>query len=555
MRKIYPILSLILLLICFTQCAEEELLTDSDLISDIQLSSAKTLDDKVPDITKVTASGSKVTIEFTNYAAPSRPEGGFELLVNGKRTYTNITPRLYSTGKNLKMTFSTNSPNSTYQIYARWNSGYVKSNEMKPGGGNDSSPSQPTDDDDDDSGSGSGDVYRPSNAKQAVISKLSFNGSKVTIDFVNFSAPSQPEGGFELMIDGKRTGTSIIPRLRSNQKNLKITFSYANPKEHCYQIYARWNSGYLSSEAVCKEGGQSTGSGAPASDEDDDDSKDDDSSDDEGSYSNVPSMKVLNAWNFNKSQPTSEGGVKFWGKDNCRIENVSSAVDNKAARFFMNTHNSSAYRTELVVTDDIPSAMAQYFSDSRGLAYAKMGNEVIYQFRVKLSDKWEKDSRYHSGDGYTSIFEFKQDYFSSREKPDRIRDATFRVRVSKNKYNFIFRATNEPFSKAPRNSEGSIVQDGRVQMKSVDASQDFGKWVQWTLHIKWSPNNDGFIRVYNNNDLVYRRENTYTAYDDASWLGPYFKFGLHDPWVKYGHDTGSSYKEVFFDHLRIGIPK
>ncbi|MEO0333506.1 MAG: heparin lyase I family protein, partial [Bacteroidota bacterium] len=417
------------------------------------------------------------------------------------------------------MTFSISQPQSTYQVYARWNSGYKRSNEMKPGGSGQSSSPPPGDEGSD----GSGDVSQPSNITEPVISKLSINGSNVTLEFVNFASPKQPEGGFELIVDGKRTGTSIIPRLYSSKKNEKMVFSISNANDRCYRVYARWNSGYKSSKEVCEEGGQSGGGSSSPPDSGNDQPNDNPDDGEEKSYGNVPSLRVLKEWNFNRSRPTSEGGVKFWGQDNARIESIGSANDNKAARFFMNTRDRSEYRTELVVTDDIPSSMARYFSNSRGLAYAKMGDEVIYQFRIMLSNKWDEDKRYHSGDGYTSIFEFKQDYFSSREKPDRIRDATFRVRVSKDKYNFVFRATNEPFSKAPKNKSGSIVQNGKARVKSVDASRDFGKWILWTVHVKWSPKSDGFLRVYKNNDLVYRRDNQFTAYDDQSWLGPYMK--------------------------------
>jgi len=541
-------LLLLLILILHTRCAEEEFLSQNNLTGNFNTEGFEVINPLRPLLTKVETSGSKVTLHFINHAAPDQPEGGFELMMNGKRTKTNIIPRLYSSQKHLKMTLNMDNPQQQrYQIYARWNSGYLSSNELKGGESlegeenrTNSSPSA-----DESAEETSTPISPPEDPKEPVISDVTYKNKEVTLQFVNFAAPDSPEGGFELMIDGERTHTEIVPRLYSSNKYLKMKFTLDKPEEHIYQIYARWNSGYISSEDY------TISSNNNGSVEEEDETISDESQSFSGSV--VP-FSTLRIWNFNQAKPTNEGGLKFWGLNNGVISSESGASDGKAAKFFVK-HGSNSYRMELVMTEDIPRVMSNYFSDSRGIAYAEMGNEVVYQYRIKLSDKWEKDRRYFNGDGYVSLFEFKQDYFSSREPFNRIRDATFRLRISKDTYNFVFRATNEPLSKARRNSAGDVVQNGEAIIETLSASSDFNKWRTWTVHANWSAGNDGFIKIYRDNDLVYRRENTYTCYDDESWLGPYMKFGLHESWFKAGNDVGSDYKEVYFDYVKVGVPK
>jgi hypothetical protein len=51
-----------------------------------------------------------------------------------------------------------------------------------------------------------------------------------------------------------------------------------------------------------------------------------------------------------------------------------------------------------------------------------------------------------------------------------------------------------------------------------------GQWVDWIYQIKWSPGDDGFVRVWMNGELVldHRGPNAHDAV-----AGPYFKFGIY----------------------------
>lgn len=551
MRKLYLVLPIILLSLCFTQCMEEELFTDGGLATDLQLNSARTLNSKIPEITKVSANGSKVTIEFTNYAAPSKPEGGFELIADGKRTYTSLTPRSYSSDRKVKMTFSTSNPNKSYQIYARWNSGYKRSNKMKPGsGGNQNSPSSP-DESNEKKAPSNNEVKRPSNAKRPVISKLSFSGSKVNLEFVNFSSPGQPEGGFELMVDGKRTGTSIIPRIYSSSKTVKATFSISNPDDHCYQIYARWNSGYIGSDAVCKEGSQSVGGSSP-SDDGKDDKKDEDNGGKSGLPSGLPSLKLLRGYEFNsnygKNVSQSRDGLKVHHLGHTNGKVVKE--DGVGAYHFKITPGSyrksdKTYRQELVPRN-LPSP---YFNQG---FRAKWGQEYVFEMRMKISDDYE------IGSDYNSFVSMKNDYKYRRE-------GSFTMHIEGDHFflrHMYSSRTGAGSSDASRKiyyygADGKKLTPGKDFHKTRRTGSGYkdierGKWVTWTFYVKWSYSSNGFFKIYRNGKLFHSYKGP-TGYKDED--APYFKFGLYNSWWKNGQRTGSTHQEMFVDYLRVYVPK
>lgn len=53
---------------------------------------------------------------------------------------------------------------------------------------------------------------------------------------------------------------------------------------------------------------------------------------------------------------------------------------------------------------------------------------------------------------------------------------------------------------------------------------DLGKWTDWVFHVKWSINNDGFLQVWKNGELVVNDTGPIGFNDDK---GPYFKSGIY----------------------------
>ena len=545
MRRLF-IVFLLINVFLVSNCTEDEILSSNSSLSYLSSDGYEIIDLKKPELHTVNADGNSVTLQFTNHAYPDKPRGGYELMLNGNRTRESIIPRLFSDQKNLSLTFSLSNPEEySYQIYARWHSGYLRSNKLNANeslndssDGNETPSSSPVNEEEN--------VTPPTDFKEPVISGISINGNDVKIKFVNFSSPDEPEGGYELMVNGERTRGKYTPRLFSNEKNLSMTFSISNPTDKYYQIYARWNSGYLRSNKLYPESSEDNTEGTTEDNLGSTDSNDD---------PNLPNFKVLKEWNFDGSSPTSEGGLQLRSKssNNTPIVNASGASNGKAIKIAVDNNRRANSRIELVTTSTMPSSMKNYFRSDKGFAYAKMDNEVIYQFKVKLTNNWQQDTRGFNGDGYTSLVEFKQDYYP-KDDIIRKRDATFRIRVAANQYNIVFRATGESFENAPRDSHGNIDQSGSAKVKKISAERDFGKWITWTIRANWTSKRNGYIYVYKNDQLVYSRTNTFTAYDDEPSLGPYMKFGLYDPWFARNNFTGSGYKEILFDFMRIGVP-
>jgi hypothetical protein len=73
-----------------------------------------------------------------------------------------------------------------------------------------------------------------------------------------------------------------------------------------------------------------------------------------------------------------------------------------------------------------------------------------------------------------------------------------------------------------------------------------GLWVDWVYHVKWSYENDGFLRAYKDGELVVDFSGP-TAVETRK--GPWFKFGMYRGAV----DTGT--QVVWNDEYRRGTSR
>lgn len=533
---------LLLLLICLTNCTEDEFLSTTYLTTDLELETYSISDPKVPTLDKVITNGSKVTLEFINHAAPKKPEGGFELMLNGKRTATNITPRLHSGQKKLTMSFTLKNPAAhRFQIFARWNSGYVRSNEK--GATENGETTQELEQEEETTPNT---VTPPSNPKQPVISNITFNGSKVILEFVNFSAPAKPEGGFELMLNGKRTAHDIVPRLHSTQKNLTMSFTLDNPQNYYYQIYARWNSGYLSSEKFYP--GQANNS---------DGNPNEGNSDSDSNIENMPSLssfRLLTDYSFENNI----GRDVEWRRDGLKLQHQSRedgkvvSEDGRGVYHFRVTpgsynRNDYSHRHELIPRS-LPSP---YFT--KGFI-SNWNQEYVYEMKVKLS------KNYKIGSEYVALFEAKNDYSGTR-------NASFTLYTEGDhyliKHAYSRRETNrvagEGGKKVYYDANGKELTPGvnyhktkKVGAGYAKITEDMGKWVSWTFHIKWAYDDSGFIKIYKDGKLFHSYYGPNSFKDE---LAPYVIFGLYNSWWKNGQRTGSTEQELYVDHFRVYVPK
>lgn len=521
----HSLVSLLFLLsfLCLTNCSEDDMLMDTYYPTDFELSK---VDDnpKRPILNRVVTDGLKVTLEFTNPSASKKPEGGFELMINGARTGEDITPQVYSDSKNLTMTFNMKQAGTyRFKVLARWNSpSYLGSAEIwaKVEEGSGSTPTT---------------VAPADTPKRPVIYNIITDGSKVTIKFVNFAAPQKPEGGFELMVDGKRTGTDITPRVSSTQKDVSMSFNMSNPQDHCYQIYARWNNpSYLASAKFCP--GESTAIAAPGSPS--------------GDFPGLPELQLVKGYEFN-----DVGRNVTWEGDGLKMHHLGRqdgkmvSIDGVGAYHFRITATgvTNSYRQELIPRN-LPSP---YFKNGWEAIW---GKEYVYEIRMKLSEN------YDIGGDYTSFFGGKNDYTVNRLGP-------FTIYTEGDHYwtrqYYAKNYTTNPRGEA-RVYNWDDAEGGKLT-PNVDFNDytklgpgyptvrnDKGKWVKWTFYVKWTYDDTGFVKVYKNGKLFHSYKGP-IGFKDAQ--GPYIKFGLYNSWWGNKDIRGTDTQESFVDYLRVYVPK
>jgi hypothetical protein len=74
-----------------------------------------------------------------------------------------------------------------------------------------------------------------------------------------------------------------------------------------------------------------------------------------------------------------------------------------------------------------------------------------------------------------------------------------------------------------------------------------GQWTDWVYHIKWSYEEDGFLQVWQNGDLVIDYVGPTTFNDET---GPFWKIGIHErSWIGGPSDVLS--RTIFYDEVRV----
>lgn len=87
----------------------------------------------------------------------------------------------------------------------------------------------------------------------------------------------------------------------------------------------------------------------------------------------------------------------------------------------------------------------------------------------------------------------------------------------------------------------------RVQGHQVVASVPLspGTWSEWTFHVRWSPDSDGFVQVWKDGRLIADVPGPIGHQD---LIGPYLKAGIYIPgWKDKGRETAVSKRVLYFD--------
>jgi hypothetical protein len=387
------------------------------------------------------------------------------------------------------------------------------------------------------------------NPKEPVLEKVHINGDKVTLEFRNYAAPDIPWGGFELIVNKKRTRNEIIPWVYSSEQRIQMSFTMKDAQNQCYQVYARWSDGFIASNEVCGATG-STGSEKPITEPEPEPDPTPAPGPVEDVTLPISNMKLLRGYEFEnnigRNVDVARDGLKVHhlGHKNGKVV----SVDGVGAYHFRITPgtystNNPTWRQELVPRN-LPSP---YFNNG---FEAKWGMEYVYQIRMKMT------SDYDLGKEYLSVISTKNDYTISREgsfifftEGDHYYFAqkyAERPNIGRNEENNVpkwYGSVGENLTPGKDFSRSSLFGSG---YKTIE--NDKGKWVTWTIHVKWSYNNDGFLRVYKGDNL-FHSYNGPNSYNDQK--GPYIKFGLYNSWWKHGNRTGSNSQEMYVDYFRV----
>ena len=181
--------------------------------------------------------------------------------------------------------------------------------------------------------------------------------------------------------------------------------------------------------------------------------------------------------------------------------------------------------------------------------YSRIGEEYVYQIRMKPTKRWDKDIGTPSGRGqdlYCSVIDLKQDHTGT---PKRSRDASFRIRMHGDYANIVVNGDNADGANYKENDSHFTLREKVYLPEFYD-----GDWHTFTVRVKWHPSR-GHTYVYFDDRLIWSRTNFTNCYrdDQHSDLGPYFKFGVYDAGFVANMNSGSNEKEALIDYAALGF--
>ena len=72
-----------------------------------------------------------------------------------------------------------------------------------------------------------------------------------------------------------------------------------------------------------------------------------------------------------------------------------------------------------------------------------------------------------------------------------------------------------------------------------------GTWTEWTFHVRWSPDDDGFLKVWKDGEPLVDIAGPVGHRD---LIGPYMKAGVYVPgWKDIGREENVQTRALYFD--------
>jgi len=221
--------------------------------------------------------------------------------------------------------------------------------------------------------------------------------------------------------------------------------------------------------------------------------------------------------------PKAENPSTFYCSGNCpTVVEGPVRAGRTAMKTYLNPNTSSVtYRTEAVTTG----------GDKRK---ALFGTDYWYGFSVFLPTSYIKDS----------VWEIVAQWHG---KPDVdlgefTRNPVLDLQTTSGNWTFTSRWDANRLTQGVK---GSPVYGGVNHYKL--GPYETGKWTDWVVHVNWSHEGDGILRVWKNGQLVIDEWGP-NAYNDAE--GPIFVMGLYKGWKNGVQDIATS-RTLFHDELRI----
>lgn len=240
--------------------------------------------------------------------------------------------------------------------------------------------------------------------------------------------------------------------------------------------------------------------------------------------------QVFHKSDFDTGEFESFGWVRQGAKkvtiEKDSLTKPAPVCSNDTAKFVINFNDSFNYRTQLALLKGPASEL-------------KAGGEYWLGFSVFLPTSWKPD--------------FAEDViWDLHGVPDlAIGEGYRRPILALRTVNDEWIMTYSKDSKSNSGPQGSSVleQEGRFKLGLFET----GKWTKFVVHMKYSFNSDGFVKVYKNKNLVATKNNG-IGYNDI--VGPYLLIGLYkrtwDLAQTWGKATNVSSRTLYFDEIKFG---
>ena len=242
---------------------------------------------------------------------------------------------------------------------------------------------------------------------------------------------------------------------------------------------------------------------------------------------------------FNEGGGVVDYGLKFSGNKNGTIVREDFLGSTPALKIHLHrTDHEVSYRTEVM-----PKGMPEpYFIKKK---FSVLNQEYWYGVRIYLPEDWQSSNT-------------RDIILQWHAKPDTDLGETYRspplalvigdgsAGVGQ-KYLVSLKSDKRRLTK-PKGERRRFTKKEFFDIGTITG--DLGQWTDWVVHLKWSYNEDGFITLWKNREIVLQLKNYANAFNDEN--GPYWKLGIYKSKWKKPTDDQIVERVIYYDNIRVG---